>query len=50
MVSELRTVSSALARGKRVKISFLKASTPDLNLGDNIGIKPFPLWSAHKEK
>jgi len=35
---ELRTISSDWREGKDLKIDFLKASTPDLNLGTDIGI------------
>ena len=35
---ELRTITSDWREAKDLKISFLKASTPDLNLGIDIGI------------
>lgn len=35
---ELRTITSDWREGKDLKIDFLKASTPDLNLGTDIGI------------
>jgi len=46
---ELRTVSSDWREAKDLKLSFLKASTPDLNLGTDIGIASSLYGIAHKE-
>ncbi|MCB0510446.1 MAG: N-acetyl sugar amidotransferase [Chitinophagales bacterium] len=46
---ELRTISSDWREAKDLKISFLKASTPDLNLGTDIGIASSLYGMAHKE-
>ena len=46
---ELRTITSDWREGKDLKISFLKASTPDLNLGTDIGIASSLYGMAHKE-
>ena len=47
---ELRTITSDWKEAKDLKISFLKASTPDLNLGTDIGIASSLYGVAHKEK
>lgn len=47
---ELRTITSDWREAKDLKISFLKASTPDLNLGTDIGIASSLYGVAHKEK
>jgi N-acetyl sugar amidotransferase len=46
---ELRTISSDWREAKDLKISFLKASTPDLNLGTDIGIATSLYGIAYKE-
>jgi len=46
---ELRTITSDWREAKDLKISFLKASTPDLNLGTDIGIASSLYGMAHKE-
>jgi len=46
---ELRTITSDWREGKELKIDFLKASTPDLNLGTDIGIATALYGVAHKE-
>jgi N-acetyl sugar amidotransferase len=46
---ELRTITSDWREAKDLKISFLKASTPDLNLGTDIGIAAAIYGVAHKE-
>jgi N-acetyl sugar amidotransferase len=46
---ELRTITSDWREGKDLKISFLKASTPDLNMGTDIGIATSLFGVAHKE-
>jgi N-acetyl sugar amidotransferase len=46
---ELRTITSDWREAKDLKLSFLKASTPDLNLGTDIGIASSLYGMAHKE-
>lgn len=46
---ELRTITSDWREAKDLKISFLKASTPDLNLGTDIGIASSLYGVAHTE-
>ncbi len=46
---ELRTITSDWREAKDLKITFLKASTPDLNLGTDIGIASSLYGVAHKE-
>jgi len=46
---ELRTITSDWREAKDLKISFLKASVPDLNLGTDIGIASSLYGVAHKE-
>jgi len=46
---ELRTITSDWREAKDLKISFLKASVPDLNLGTDIGIATALYGQAHKE-
>ena len=46
---ELRTITSDYREGKDLKIDFLKASTPDLNLGTDIGIASSLFGVAAKE-
>ncbi len=46
---ELRTVTSDWREAKNLKITFLKASTPELNLGTDIGIGSSLYGVAHKE-
>ena len=46
---ELRTVTSDWREAKDLKITFLKASTPELNLGTDIGIASSLYGVAHKE-
>ncbi|MCB9204930.1 MAG: N-acetyl sugar amidotransferase [Flavobacteriales bacterium] len=46
---ELRTITSDWREAKDLKITFLKASTPDLNLGTDIGIGSSLYGVAHKE-
>ena len=46
---ELRTITSDWREAKDLKLSFLKASTPDLNLGTDIGIASSLYGVAHKE-
>lgn len=46
---ELRTISSDWIESKELKIDFLKASTPDLNMGTDIGIASSLYGVAHKE-
>lgn len=46
---ELRTISSDWREAKDLKIDFLKASTPDLNLGTDIGIASSLFSVAAKE-
>lgn len=46
---ELRTITSDWREGKDLKIDFLKASTPDLNLGTDIGIASSLYSMAYKE-
>ncbi len=46
---ELRTITSDWREGKDLKIDFLKASTPDLNLGTDIGIATALYGTAAKE-
>jgi len=46
---ELRTITSDWREAKDLKISFLKASVPDLNLGTDIGIASSLYSVAHKE-
>lgn len=46
---ELRTVTSDWAEAKQLKIDFLKASTPDLNLGTDLGIAASLYGAAAKE-
>ena len=46
---ELRTITSDWREAKDLKISFLKASVPDLNLGTDIGIATSLYGVAHKE-
>lgn len=47
---ELRTITSDWREAKDLKITFLKASVPDLNLGTDIGIASSLYGVAHKEK
>ncbi|MFN8297501.1 MAG: N-acetyl sugar amidotransferase [Chitinophagales bacterium] len=46
---ELRTITSDYREGKELKIDFLKASTPDLNMGTDIGIASSLFGVAAKE-
>lgn len=46
---KLITITSDWREGKDLKITFLKASTPDLNLGTDIGIASSIYSVAHKE-
>jgi len=46
---ELRTITSDWREAKDLKLTFLKASTPDLNLGTDIGIAAAIYGVAHKE-
>lgn len=46
---ELRTITSDWREGKELKIDFLKASTPDLNMGTDIGIASSLYGVAAKE-
>lgn len=46
---ELRTITSDYREGKDLKIDFLKASTPDLNMGTDIGIASSLFGVATKE-
>lgn len=46
---ELRTITSDWREAKQLKIDFLKASTPDLNLGTDIGIASAIFGVANKE-
>jgi len=46
---ELRTISSDWREAKDLKITLLKASTPDLNLGTDVGIASAIYGVAHKE-
>lgn len=46
---ELRTVTSDWREAKDLKITFLKASTPDLNQGTDVGIASSLFGVAHKE-
>lgn len=46
---ELRTITSDYREGKDLKIDFLKASTPDINLGTDIGIASSLYSVAAKE-
>ncbi len=46
---ELRTITSDWREGKDLKLTLLKASTPDLNLGTDIGIASAIYGVAHKE-
>jgi len=46
---ELRTITSDWREGKDLKISFLKASVPELNMGTDIGIAASLYGVAHKE-
>ena len=46
---ELRTITSDWREAKDLKISFLKASTPDLNMGTDVGIGASLYGVAHKE-
>lgn len=46
---ELRTITSDWREGKQLKIDFLKASCPDLNLGTDIGIASSLFGVAAKE-
>lgn len=46
---ELRTITSDWCEAKDLKISFLKASTPDLNMGTDVGIGATLYGVAHKE-
>jgi N-acetyl sugar amidotransferase len=45
---DLITITSDWREGKDLKIDFLKASTPDLNLGTDIGIASSLYATAHK--
>ena len=47
---DLRTITSDWREGKDLKIDFLKASVPDLNLGTDIGIATSLYGVAAKEK
>lgn len=47
---KLITITSDWREAKDLKITFLKASTPDLNLGTDIGIASSIYSVAHKEK
>ncbi len=47
---ELRTITSDWRESKELKIDFLKASTPDMNMGTDIGIASSLYGVAHKEK
>ncbi|MFW6233395.1 MAG: N-acetyl sugar amidotransferase, partial [Nanoarchaeota archaeon] len=47
---ELRTITSDWKEGKDLKISFLKASVPELNAGTDVGIGAALYGVAHKEK
>ncbi len=46
---ELRTITSDWREAKDLKITFLKASVPDLNLGTDIGIATALYGVAHQE-
>jgi hypothetical protein len=46
---ELRTITSDWREAKQIKIDFLKASTPDLNMGTDIGIASSLYGMAAKE-
>ena len=46
---ELRTITSDWREGKDLKISFLKASVPELNMGTDLGIGYALYGVAHKE-
>jgi hypothetical protein len=46
---ELRTITSDWREAKDLKIAFLKASTPDLNQGTDLGIASSLFGVAHKE-
>jgi N-acetyl sugar amidotransferase len=46
---DLRTVSSDWRESKDIKIAFLKASTPDMEEGTDIGIATALYGSAHRE-
>ena len=46
---ELRTITSDWREAKDLKITFLKASVPELNLGTDIGIASSLYGVAHKE-
>lgn len=46
---DLRTITSDWREGKELKIDFLKASTPDLNMGTDIGIASSLYGVACKE-
>lgn len=46
---ELRTITSDWREGKDLKIDFLKASTPDLNMGTDVGIASSLYGVAAKE-
>lgn len=46
---DLRTITSDWREGKALKIDFLKASTPDLNMGTDIGIASSLYGTAAKE-
>lgn len=47
---DLRTITSDWNEGKELKIDFLKASVPDLNLGTDIGIATSLFGVAAREK
>ena len=47
---DLRTITSDWREAKALKIDFLKASTPDLNMGTDIGIASSLYSVAYKEK
>ncbi len=47
---DLRTITSDWREAKDLKITFLKASVPELNLGTDIGIASSLYGVAHKEK
>jgi N-acetyl sugar amidotransferase len=47
---ELRTITSDWREAKDLKISFLKASVPELNQGTDVGIAAACFGVAHKEK
>ncbi len=46
---DLRTITSDWREAKALKIDFLKASVPDLNMGTDIGIASSLFGTAHKE-